>query len=97
MKIDESFFHIPTLDLCLRLLGQELTLYGVGGYIVEVEAYMGPEDRARPLLRRPPHGPDRGHVRSARPGLRVHHPRPPLCQRGQRTGRNTECHSYPGA
>jgi len=46
MKIDESFFHIPTLDLCLRLLGQELTLYGVGGYIVEVEAYMGPEDRA---------------------------------------------------
>lgn len=46
MAIDRSFFEIPTLELCLELLGKELTHNGVGGYIVEVEAYMGPDDRA---------------------------------------------------
>src|SRR5690606_139600 len=44
--MDRWFFEMPTLELCLHLLGKELTLDGVGGYIVEVEAYMGPEDRA---------------------------------------------------
>lgn len=46
MKVDKAFFQIPTLDLCLRLLGKQLTHDGVGGYIVEVEAYIGPGDRA---------------------------------------------------
>lgn len=46
MKVDAAFFRIPTLDLCLELLGKELTHEGVGGYIVEVEAYVGPGDRA---------------------------------------------------
>lgn len=46
MAIDRAFFETPTLELCLKLLGKELTLNGVGGYIVEVEAYIGPHDRA---------------------------------------------------
>lgn len=46
MALDRSFFEMPTLELCLHLLGKELTHDGVGGYIVEVEAYMGPHDRA---------------------------------------------------
>lgn len=46
MPIDRAFFETPTLELCLKLLGKELTLHGIGGYIVEVEAYMGPHDRA---------------------------------------------------
>lgn len=45
-EVNEAFFQLPTLDLALRLLGKELTLNGVGGYIVEVEAYIGPHDRA---------------------------------------------------
>lgn len=44
--VDETFFHVPTLELAIALLGKELTHNGVGGYIVEVEAYMGPLDRA---------------------------------------------------
>lgn len=46
MRVDRKFFHTPTLELCLNLLGKKLTHDGVGGYIVEVEAYIGPEDRA---------------------------------------------------
>lgn len=46
MAIDETLFEIPTLPLCIQLLGKELTLDGIGGYIVEVEAYIGPGDRA---------------------------------------------------
>lgn len=46
MKVDEDFFQLPTLTLCLGLLGKELIHQGVGGYIVEVEAYIGPDDRA---------------------------------------------------
>lgn len=46
MKIDKRFFQIPTLELCIALLGKELSYDGVGGYIVEVEAYMGTRDRA---------------------------------------------------
>lgn len=46
MKVDKLFFEIPTLDLCLALLGKKLTHDGVGGYIVEVEAYIGPGDQA---------------------------------------------------
>lgn len=45
-NVDEKFFQMPTLDLCVALLGKELTHNGVGGYIVEVEAYIGPRDRA---------------------------------------------------
>lgn len=46
VTLDEAFFEIPTLQLCLQLLGKELTHDGVGGYIVEVEAYIGPGDKA---------------------------------------------------
>lgn len=46
MTIDRAFFEMPTLELAVQLLGKELTLHGVGGYIVEVEAYMGQDDRA---------------------------------------------------
>ncbi|MFC4619042.1 DNA-3-methyladenine glycosylase [Camelliibacillus cellulosilyticus] len=46
----DSFFKTPTLELSKRLLGAELiheTAHGpIGGTIVEVEAYLGPEDRA---------------------------------------------------
>lgn len=46
MHVDEAFFQLPTLELAVQLLGKELVLNDVGGYIVEVEAYMGPHDRA---------------------------------------------------
>lgn len=53
MKVDplkQDFFKDPTLDLAKSLLGCLLvkeTEEGVAaGYIVETEAYMGPEDRA---------------------------------------------------
>lgn len=46
VRVDKAFFDLPTLELAVQLLGKELTLDGVGGYIVEVEAYMGPHDRA---------------------------------------------------
>lgn len=46
MAIDEAFFTLPTLELAVQLLGKELILDGVGGYIVETEAYIGPHDRA---------------------------------------------------
>ncbi len=48
--LDEEFFSLPTLKLAQELLGCILikeTEEGVSaGYIVETEAYIGPEDRA---------------------------------------------------
>lgn len=48
--MDTAFFHTPTLLLAKKLLGKKLvheTPEGkTAGLIVEVEAYMGPEDKA---------------------------------------------------
>ncbi|GLB58702.1 DNA-3-methyladenine glycosylase [Cytobacillus sp. NCCP-133] len=48
--LPKDFFHQPTLDLAEALLGClliKITKEGLAsGYIVETEAYMGPEDRA---------------------------------------------------
>ncbi|TLS39017.1 DNA-3-methyladenine glycosylase [Pseudalkalibacillus caeni] len=48
--MDFSFFQTPTLDLCRNLLGMTLIHESdegrTAGKIVEVEAYMGPEDKA---------------------------------------------------
>ncbi|MFG6493743.1 DNA-3-methyladenine glycosylase [Fictibacillus sp. UD] len=45
-----DLFCLPTLDLAKKLLGMELIYESkdglVSGYIVETEAYLGPEDRA---------------------------------------------------
>ncbi|KUO60447.1 MAG: 3-methyladenine DNA glycosylase [Gracilibacter sp. BRH_c7a] len=48
--IDRSFFQLPTLSLARALLGmllvKETELGTASGWIVETEAYIGPEDRA---------------------------------------------------
>ena len=48
--LSSNFFQKPTLELAKRLLGciliKETTEGVTSGYIVETEAYMGPEDRA---------------------------------------------------
>ncbi|MDR4887953.1 DNA-3-methyladenine glycosylase [Fredinandcohnia sp. QZ13] len=48
--LDESFFQQPTLELAKALLGCKLVKHSdqgiTSGYIVETEAYKGPEDRA---------------------------------------------------
>ncbi|RFB13424.1 DNA-3-methyladenine glycosylase [Bacillus sp. HNG] len=48
--LDESFFQQPTLELAKALLGCKLVKHSnqgiASGYIVETEAYKGPEDRA---------------------------------------------------
>ncbi|ARK32841.1 DNA-3-methyladenine glycosylase [Halalkalibacter krulwichiae] len=48
--IDQYFFEKPTLTLAKELIGKQLikeTEEGIaGGWIVETEAYIGPEDRA---------------------------------------------------
>ncbi|GAB7389306.1 DNA-3-methyladenine glycosylase [Bacillaceae bacterium] len=48
--VDKSFFAQPTLTLAKRLLGMELVHEApegtAAGRIVEVEAYLGPEDKA---------------------------------------------------
>lgn len=50
IPVDKSFFDYPTLELAIKLIGYVLvkeTEEGIAaGYIVETEAYMGPEDRA---------------------------------------------------
>lgn len=50
IPVDKSFFDYPTLELAKKLIGYVLvkeTEEGIAaGYIVETEAYMGPEDRA---------------------------------------------------
>lgn len=46
MAADKNFFRGPTLELCRRLLGAELVHGETAGLIVEVEAYIGPGDRA---------------------------------------------------
>jgi len=48
--LNDSFFQQPTLSLARALLGKllvkETELGTVSGWIVETEAYIGPEDRA---------------------------------------------------
>lgn len=44
--LDRDFYRKPTLELCRDLLGCELVHGETAGLIVEVEAYMGPDDRA---------------------------------------------------
>lgn len=46
MAVDRDFFRGPTLELCKRLLGAELVHGETAGLIAEVEAYIGPGDRA---------------------------------------------------
>lgn len=46
MAVGRDFFRGPTLELCKRLLGAELVHGETAGLIVEVEAYIGPGDRA---------------------------------------------------
>ncbi|WLD92468.1 DNA-3-methyladenine glycosylase [Alkalihalobacillus sp. AL-G] len=50
MKLSKSFYEQPTLQLAKELLGKEVIYESengqVGGRIVEVEAYKGPEDKA---------------------------------------------------
>ncbi|MBP1990136.1 DNA-3-methyladenine glycosylase [Paenibacillus eucommiae] len=50
LPVDAQFFQKPTLDLARSLLGmllvKETELGTASGWIVETEAYIGPEDRA---------------------------------------------------
>ena len=64
--LQPDFFQKPILELSKSLLGCLLvkeTAEGIAaGYIVETEAYMGPEDRAAHSYRKPTNKANGNHV-----------------------------------
>lgn len=46
MKLTRSFYTRPTLDVAKELLGKYLVFNSIAGKIIEVEAYIGQNDKA---------------------------------------------------
>ena len=89
LALEAAWFDRPAASLAIDLLGSRLVHDApegsVGGRIVEVEAYRGPEDLAAHSVARSDAA-ELGHVRTARPPLRLPDLRPPsLPERRRRT------------
>ena len=68
-SLAEQDFHFPAPQLARALIGAHFTVDGVGGVIVETEAYKAGRPRLAQLPRAD--APERGDVRPARPRLRL--------------------------